>query len=237
MGFMPGSFVGQRHTLGYAGGLGAVSSAQMSAAIAQGLDPGTLSALSSVGATDADITALMLGQTDVPTLMAKYAGLQTTEGTTVTTNPAAGTAQVPVGSTLLYQCTWTAGFGNLTVSTNDAISSLGNMLTAHGLSVSSATVTGSGPVNYGIQVVVAATGMSFALVSDVKSILDALMQQIVGNNLSGSSLSLSTSPGIGGTTVAAASSSSIVSWLEANTGLVAGFVAVLILGPPLLKKL
>lgn len=209
--------------MGYAGGaypLGAVSTTQMQKAIDQGLDASTLTALSAAGATDSDIAALMVGDTDVPTLMAKYAGLKTTEGTTVTYDGAApsssgaAAAQVPSGTTLLYAVTWTAGIGNLSVSTDKAISNLANGIATHGLSLISGQASDTGPIHYGIQVTILDT-IGNALLSDAKSVLDAVMQTVVGNNLSGSSLSIVSSPGqnAGG---APQPASGALAWLENN---------------------
>jgi hypothetical protein len=236
MGHHPGAYAfgkASRH-MGYAGGartLGDFSSTTMSAGLAAGIAQSDLTLLDSVGATDNDIADLINGSITLTALYAEY-------GVTIppTTSAAAQTAitsspgQVPPGSTLIYTASWTAGIGNLSVSPNAAISSLGSLLSAHGMSVVSGQATSSGPVNYAIQVTVLDT-IGNALQSDAQSVLDAMMQQVVGNNLSGTSLSIvsigpsSVSTGIASSTAAATLASDPVTWLENNAVYIAVGVA------------
>jgi hypothetical protein len=212
--------------IGYAGGarsLGAVSSSQMQAALDQGLDPSTLNALSAAGATDSDIAALMVGDTDVPTLMARYAGLKTTETTSVTSSGSGSSTpapapQIPSGSTLLYTVDWTAGIGNLSVSTESAIAQLKTAIASHGLNLINGQATSTGPIHYEIEVTIQDT-IGHNLVTDAKSILDSLMAQIVGANVTGSNLSIVQSPGQAGAQPGTPTSS-IVAFLESNALLI-----------------
>jgi hypothetical protein len=187
--------------LGYHAGaaLGDFSASMENAAIDAGIAPNDIDLLNSLGATDQDLTDLINGNVSLTALYAKYGvtipGTSTATGmiTPASVQSFAQPAQIPGGSTLLYTANWTAGVGNLSVSPNSAISSLGSQLAAHGMSVISGQATSSGPINYGIQVMVLDT-IGNALSSDAKGILDALMHQIVGNNVTATNLSISTTP-------------------------------------------
>lgn len=199
MGYAPGArtfgYAAGSNPMGYAPGarsfMGEVSTDEMNSAIAAGLDPNTLHALSAAGATDADIEELMLGDTDVPTLMSKYAGLVTTEGTTVThtgspAEPDAGShssggtshPQIPSGSTILY--TVHVNTPPLTSAQNilDAISPL---LPSNHMSLQSSQVSSSGSVSGPavFSAIILDSGGN-ALVSDAKGYLDGLVSQFLG---------------------------------------------------------
>lgn len=248
MGYMPGA-----HALGYAPGarslgympgahaLGVVSDSEMQIALDAGLDPNTLRALSSVGATDADIEELMLGDTDVPTLMAKYAGLVTTEGTTVL-HDASQTAiqhngaipgQVPAGSILFYSASW-PGVDGLP---QDVIQKLAETLPANQLSVANSTITGHGLLGESAIQLSILDGIGHAHLSDVQSVIEHYMGQFVGNgNLTSSNLTI-TSLGTGTPTTPNTPAISFTQWLQSNALWIGGGLALLFLGPPLIKKL
>lgn len=222
MGYLPGA-----STLR---GLGAISASREAQAVAAGVNQSDLDLLSSLGATDDDIADLLNGSISLTALYAEY-------GTTIPVSSPAQvmavgvpTVQVPPGSTLLYTATWTAGLSNLADSPNSVISQLGTLLSAHGMSVlPGSQATSSGPVNYGIQVSVLDT-IGNALQNDAKSVLDALMVQIVGNNMTGSQLSITSigpsgsfATGIGSPNIAT-SAIDPVTWLENNALYIGLFV-------------
>lgn len=244
LGYAPGARgMGYVAHMGYAPGargLGAVSDAQMQAAWDAGLDGPTLDTLSAMGATDADIQALMAGTTDVASIKAKYSGVPTTEGTIVlSAQPAAsgGVGQVPGGSTLLYTATVVGGPGDLTVSPDSAMSQFAAALSAHGMTVTASSndetvlnkVFGTGAaIHFQFQIL---DTIGHAFVSDAKSVCDGVLQQIVGNNISTSNLSVTSTPSGSGAGASAGTSSaaSAVSWLENNAVLIAAGVAGLVL--------
>jgi hypothetical protein len=83
LGYQGGSYVG-RTRLGYATGspgygLGSISPGEYAFAIGAGFSQGDLDTLDAMGATDAEIDALMQGEIDVPGLMAKLSGTQPTQ--------------------------------------------------------------------------------------------------------------------------------------------------------------
>jgi len=224
MGYSSGAF-----HLGYAPGarnfsgdashtLGDVSTSMKNAAVTAGIDTNDIDLLDSVGATDQDFSDLINGNTTLTALYAKYGVTISTPATGTGTSPTSAptsTAQVPGGSTLLYTANWSAGVGNLSESPTSVLSELGSALAAHGMSVVNGQATSSGPIHYGIQVTVLDT-IGNALLSDARSILDALMHQIVGNNVTGTNLSLISSPGQSTAAGASLPASDPVTWLEDN---------------------
>jgi hypothetical protein len=215
MGYAPG-----------ARGLGAMSDSMKNLAIDDGINTNDIDLLDSLGATDQDMTDLVNGNISLTALYAKY-GVTIPSGSTATaaaqgaaTTPASvsvlstPSAQVPSGSELLYVASWTAGAGNLSVTPNAAISSLGSALAAHGMSVMSGEATSSGPIHYGIQVMIL-DSVGHALQADAQSVVHNLMLQIVGNNLTGDNLSIAATPSQG-TTSAATPASNPLTWLENN---------------------
>jgi len=231
MGYAPGArslgYAAGARSLGYAPGarsLGAVSNSQMQAALAAGLDSGTLAALSAVGATDTDIQTLMAGDTDVATLLERYGGLQSGEGTIVTytggTNPAPA-AQVPSGSTLLYTATVVGGPGDLTVSPDSAMSQFASALASHGMSVAESSndetvlnkIFGTGSAIHFQFSILDTVGNAF--LSDAKSVCDGVLRQIVGNNVTTSNISIVSTP-TRSTAPGATPTTDIVAWLESN---------------------
>ena len=112
--------------------------------------------------------------------------------TTPTAAPAAAAAnQIPAGSTITYNVTWSTSILNPTLGASQVASALQAALPAHQMSLISST-TNSLPV------IGAVTGISqtfqiqaqvaFATIAAVQSVLDGLMNSITGNNLSGSSI-------------------------------------------------
>jgi hypothetical protein len=217
------------HAMGYAAGahaLGSMSDSMKNLAIDDGIDTNDIDLLDSLGATDQDMTNLVNGNISLTALYAKYgvtipSGSTATaagQGTSAVTPTSAALSspvgQVPSGSELLYNASWTAGAGNLSVTPNAAISSLGSALAAHGMSVMSGEATSSGPIHYGIQVMIL-DSVGHALQADAQSVVHNLMLQIVGNNLTGDNLSIAATPSQG-TTSAATPASNPLSWLENN---------------------
>lgn len=149
-------------------------------------------------------------------------GTQTPAGTASaapSTTPA-----IPSGSTITYAVSWTAGFGNLSTSPNSVISSMMSKLPQYGMSVTAGVATADGPITYGVQFTITDT-IGHAQVSDAQSVLNSLMQSIVGNNLSGSTVT----PGAPQTTV--------TGWLEQNWPLALAGAVALIFGIKIFQEL
>lgn len=150
-------------------------------------------------------------------------------------NAGGNMAQSPSGSQLIYAATWSAGLSNLFTSGDGAIGKLQSMLSQYGMSVlPGSKTTSSGPINYAIQVPISDT-VGHALLTDAQSVLDSLMQQIVGN-LTGSNLNIKSAPGtpVPATAVVPVTSAttSTLTWLEGDWSyLVIGAIAVIFAGP------
>lgn len=227
--------------IGYHAGaaLGDFSASMENAAVDAGIAPNDIDLLNSVGATDSDLSDLINGTITLSALYAKYGVTLPPSGiTTGVPGSAAATGspvtvsapalQSPPGSTLLFVCNWTAGIGNLSVSTNAAIASLTTQLAAHGMSVVSSSVTSAGPVHYGIQVTIL-DNVGHDTIANALSVPTAIMQGIVGNNFTNTpTLSLITSGGPGGNPNPP--SSDALAWLENNAlyiGLAVGGLVLL----------
>lgn len=215
--------------MGYQGGshaLGAVSAAELQIAYDAGLDGDTLDALSAIGATDADIQALIAGTTDVASIQAKYSGHPTTEGTTVT-GGTSSTAQVPPGSTILYTCTVNTPPLH---SAQDIINAISPLLPGHGMSMITSQVSQqgsvSGPASFSMTVM---DSVGNALKSDAKSVLDGLVE----NSLGAGNLQLQSSLSVvsPGTTASgtAGTASNPLTFLENNALYIGLFVGGLVL--------
>jgi hypothetical protein len=233
------------HDLGYvahmayapgANALGSMSDSYKNAAIDAGINTDDIDLLDSLGATDQDMNNLINGNVSLAQLYAKYGvtippppvpHLAPQQSSTPAQQSSGPAAQVPSGSTLLYEANWSAGVGNLSLSPNSVISTLGSDLAAHGMSIVSSQATSNGPIHYGIQVMVLDT-IGHTLKSDAQSILDSLMRQIVGNNLTGSNSSVTTTPGQS-TAAGATPTSDPITWLENNALYIGGAVLALIL--------
>jgi hypothetical protein len=203
--------------------------------IASGWNASLINGLLQAGATDQQLTDLLNGATDAPTILSQLKAAQiSASGINPAAQPAApaGPGQSPAGATLLYQAGWTAGFGNLLTSPNTVIAQLASALTQQNISIVASSATANGPITYGIQVTVK-DNIGHALVSDIKSVLDALMTKIVGTNLSGTNLSLVAYPGQAlppGTPGA----TDFTTWFQSNWMWVAGGFAALVIGVPLI---
>lgn len=171
--------------------------------ISQGWDPGIINTLVAMGASDQQLTDLLNGATDITALMSDLTGPAPvpnpiTGGSVVPIAPAPSSSaapQVPAGSTFLYSVGWSAAYGNLTMSTTNVIGQMGSLLSQHGISVISSSVTSSwGSLSYGITLTIK-NSVAYAQLSDLQSILTSLMVSLVGNNLTGQNLSLVASPG------------------------------------------
>jgi hypothetical protein len=232
-----GTRIGMRR-LGVLSGIGGVNtlgavSDTANVLIASGWDASLINGLLQAGATDQQLTDLLNGATDAPTILSQLKAAQT-GGINLAQQPAApaSAGQSPAGATLLYQAGWTAGFGNFLTSPNTVIAQLASALSQYGMSIASSSATGNGPITYGIQVTIK-DNIGHALVRDAQSVLDSLMKNIVGTNLSGTNLSLvaypgqTLPPGTPGAT-------DFMTWFQGNWMWVAGGFAALVIGVPLI---
>jgi hypothetical protein len=236
MGYVPGArnfgYAPGARNFGYAPGargMGDISASIKNLAVDDGINTNDIDLLDSLGATDQDMTDLVNGNISLTALYAKYgvtipAGSTATaagQGTPTVTPASTGAlstpvGQVPSGSELLYTASWSAGIGNLSVTPNAAISSLGSALAVHGMSVLSGEATSNGPIHYGIQVTIL-DSVGHALQADATSVVHNLMLQIVGNNLTGDHLAVTATPTqSAGSGATASLASDPISWLENN---------------------
>lgn len=242
MGYLPGAmgYAPGRAAMGYTAHLGQISDSMEQAAMLDaanlGITQSDLDLLSSVGATDSDITDLLNGNTTVAALYAKY-GVQfdTASTSAAAASPASSSStpapQSPPGSTLLFTCAWTAAVGNLSVSPNNAIAALTQQISKQGFSVVSSQVTSSGPINYGISVTLLDT-VGHDTMANAASVPTALMQGIVGNNFSSTPTLTLVSSGAssGGSVTAASAATDLTAWFENNAAYIGvGVVAVVAL--------
>lgn len=252
MGYQPGAhallgYAAPWHGMeGYEPGLGAFSSQESAAALNAGVvQQSDLDLLSSVGATDVDLINLINGDTTLTQLYAQYGVTIPPSTAAPTTAPASATAtstptpavqgpspsqagQVPSGSTLLYTASYAALKAWTTASS--AIQALSPLLPAHGMSILTQQVGSSGlfSSNASFSVTVL-DSIGHALVSDAKSVLDALMNQITNNGLQSSTLTVVSSGTVATGQTPAAASTDPVSWLENNAIYIGAAVAALVL--------
>lgn len=149
---------------------------------------------------------------------------------------AAAAPQVSPGSTLLYTASyavlksWTSGAA--------AISALAPLLPGHGMSLLTQQVSSSGlwtpTASFSITVL---DSVGNALVSDAKSILDSLMNQITNNGLQSSSLTVVSQ----GTTAAGIpqppGATGITAWIEQNAVWLAVLALAAVTLPGIVRRL
>lgn len=137
------------------------------------------------------------------------------------------------GTTLLYTAQWSAGIGDLTVSTDNVIAALKNNLAAYGMTVIASSVTSGGPFNYGITVTIL-DNVGHDTQANAQSVPDALVRQAIGNNLRASSLIVSALPG---QSAGQPGGTDITSWLEDNAMWIGLGALALVTLPALIRKL
>jgi hypothetical protein len=237
MGYQGGShaMLSEAAHMGYAAGsssgLGDFSSSMESAALAAGVaQQSDLDLLNSVGATDQDLTNLINGNITLAQLYANY-GIQFQSATSTPgsasvasapTSPSVPAAQVPSGSTILYTATVVGGPGDLTVSPDSAMSQFSSALSQHGMTVVSSTndetvlnkLFGTGAAIHFQFQILDTIGNNF--VSDAKSVCDAVLEGIVGNNITTSNLSVVSTPAGAGASPSASPTTNFGAWLQNN---------------------
>lgn len=237
MGYAAGARgVGYAAHMGYAAGargMGDISLTTQQAALEDtpsGITQADLDLLGSLGATDSDILGVLNGQMTLTQLYANYGVIIGSPVSASTPAPAATStpAQVPSGSTLLYQMS----FQSVNVQGADVIAALNAQLAAWHMSVigsqvTSTSVLGTSPTS--IQATIL-DSVGNAQLSDAKSVLDSIASHAAGGMLS-SNLSI-VSPGASAatnTTAAAATPQSAVTWLENNLAYIGIGIAALVL--------
>jgi hypothetical protein len=198
------------------GGLGDTA-ATAQVLISQGYDPGVINTLVAMGATDAQLTDILNGVNTTGGLMNQLTQSSAPMPTGLTppgsgimpsaaVNPSAPpvapvspasysipVAQVPNGSTLLYQVAYSQTLltlANLTLPASSVAAQLAAQLPQYGMAVMQSTVTDNGPQTFAINFSIRITGNGFAQQNDVYSILHNLMVKIVGNTITADPLSL-----------------------------------------------
>jgi hypothetical protein len=165
------------------------------------------------------------------------------------TGPAAPTPQQSfIGSLLIYQASWTAGAAGLvanvalaitTARTNGigAIAGLQSALPTTQGKVVSGNVLSNGPANFTISVTVQ-DNSGHALISDLKSVLDSVLSQVIGTMTVTSTLNmLSQGTGQTGPGAGPGSPQTLTQWFEANWGWLAAAVGAIVIVPQVIKKL
>jgi hypothetical protein len=143
-------------------------------------------------------------------------------------------AQIPPGSTIVYNATFNPVAGWTT--SNAAISALAPLLPTHGMSMLSPNVASSGLVSNAAFSVTIMDSIGHALMSDAKSILDALMEQITNRGLIQSSIAM-VSAGLSPGGSPNPQAPNITTFLENNAPLLIGLVLAIVVLPGLIKKL
>ena len=143
-----------------------------------------------------------------------------------------GQPQIPSGSTIVYNATYNPVAGWTT--SNSAISALAPLLPAHGMSLVSSNVASSGLISNAAFSVTIMDSIGHALISDAKSVLDALMNQITNKGLIQSSMALISA---GPVPAGSAGGQGVVSFLENNAGMLALLALGIVVLPPLIKKI
>ena len=229
---------------------------------AAGYDPGDIQTLIVMGATDNDLANLLNGSTDVGALMDQLAVSSSPAPVPAALAPvnvnaapaapsipsgvpvaytsvaaaSAAAAQSPAGSTVVYSATWSPGYGNLTQSTANVISAMTSALVAQGLSVVSSTSGGAGLLTYKISLTLK-DSVGHAQLTDITSVCNALMQQIIGANLTSGSTSLVALPGAAIPAGVPGSAANLTQWLEQNWGYLALALGLIVVVPVIARKL
>lgn len=176
-------------------GLDGVSGSAQAAALGAGMDPADLQSLITAGANDDDVLKVADGEVDLTTMLQELIA----QAAAAAPGPASPWSnqqpEVPSGSKLIYAASWS----NLAVlSESGVIGKMTSSLPQYGMSVDS-----SSPIEFLPSLGIGTTKIQLNITdhigharqTDAKSVLDALMQQFVGNTLTGSTLSVTAAPG------------------------------------------
>jgi hypothetical protein len=190
------------------GGLGAVADTA-NVLVQNGWDQSLVNGLLQAGASDAQLTDLLNGATDVQTILMQLKAAQSGGiNPAVAPPPPVGAGPIPVaipgvvnyslpavpqGSTLLYQVSYTqtlATFANLTLPASSVQAQIASLLSQYGMAILQSSVTDNGPQTFGITFSIRVTGNGFGQIADAQSILHSLMVRIVGNTITSERMSL-----------------------------------------------
>jgi hypothetical protein len=219
--------------------------------VSMGWNASLVNGLIQAGATEQQLYDLQDGLTDPTTLLMQLKAAQSIgidPGMSAPPPPSASVpprpsvpgqipysmtpAQVPQGSTLLYQVSYAQTLltlANLTLPASNVAAQIASQLPQYGMAVLQSTITDNGPQTFGITFSIRVTGNGFAQVNDAYLILHSLMQRIVGNTITSDPLSIvATGPGQG---LPAGLPPGATSWMSNNWPLlVAGGFAFLLVG-------
>jgi hypothetical protein len=258
-----GTRIGMRR-LGVLSGIGGVNTLGLVAdtanvLIATGWDASLVNGLLQAGATDQQLTDLLNGATD-PTQILYQLKLAKSVGpggidptvpptsspsmvqTALTTQPnspnPASVPQSPPGSTLLYTVTYSQNIS--TPAPSDVMPRMLAELPTYRMSVAGSKLISNTYLGLGsatIQFTIS-DNVGHASLGDAQSVLDSLMRKYTYNSVTGSQISLLALPftqaGTGGNVLPP---SGVTGWLQSNWVYLAVGLGVLVLGPPLIKKL
>jgi hypothetical protein len=154
-------------------------------------------------------------------------------------NYAVPAVQVPAGSILSYTASWNNPSA-LANSYAGVVPKLVSQLPSYGISVLQTNVTGLGLVGpSSIQLQLQSLG-AHAQVSDVTSIVNSLLQALVGNTLFNSAPQMSlisAGPITPAGAVPPPGTQTMTQWFQSNWAYFAAFVAAVVILPPVIKKL
>lgn len=227
--------------------LGAMSADEQQLLVADGLDAGSVSLASSLGATDTDaenILALNDQDAEVAALETLIQNLNNAQSASAIAAAESGTAaasatsaaQSPSGSTLSYTATYNINLVGLNTPTN-ILAQVTAKLPQYGMSiVGTQPSTGTLTVTQTITVL---DQIGHQNLSDAKSVLDSLFNSPNSNGLLSSSISLVSTPQSGAPVIAAApaASPSLTQWFETNAETIGIAAAVLLVGIVALNKM
>lgn len=215
------------------------------------MSPGDVATAQALGATDAQLEAVAQGTLSVPTLMQALTGgppavpipaaLQSPIATGVNAvTPASTTAPVsgvlPAGTELMYQVSWASSITNL-YTPSMISSSITGQLQANQITILSETDAPSSLMNQGLGFTLTVSlGTAYASAAQVKAIIDAAITA-AGRSIVSSNISVIGLAGTASTMTAAGATAAAATFLTQNSGTLVVLAVLLVLGPPLIRKL
>lgn len=213
--------------------------------IASGWDASLINGLLQAGATDQQLTDLLNGATNPTAILTQLKAAQTSGGGI---NPASqpiapasapGAPQVPTGSILQYTVSFAATQGT---NPQEAIAFLQAQLPTYRMSVMSSNITNQGLLfsapAFSVTVL---DSVGHMFLSDAKAVLDSLMATYSRGGADPGQIAIITAGGSGGilspTGIPALPGQNLGAWFQSNWGWMALALGVLVIGPPLIKKL
>jgi hypothetical protein len=155
----------------------------------------------------------------------------------------ASSAGVPTGSTITYQGQWASTYSTSPADIVNQVARafpqlgltlVGSQIQASLGSTAMATISGSG-APFGVTLNLRVSGPGFAYVNDAQANIDHALYQVTGKMPTASSAVVSGVPGAGGSS--ALPTANLAQWFEQNATMIFVGLAVLFIGPQLVKRL